>query len=141
MSNGVECATCGAAVDPGLVACSYCQTPYPGAPRGIDCPACGDDNRPHMVACATCNASLVRGCVFCGGAASIALASCPRCGEAFAGAEERKAAREAQQRQQQMLGIAQTGLSMLGQAAGTPAGKSALGEVWQDLLRNAVKKP
>lgn len=141
MSNATECATCGAATNPGLVACSYCETPYPGAPRGIDCPHCGDDNRPHLAQCATCNGSLVRGCIFCGSASSIALAGCGRCGEAFAGAEERKAAREAQQKQQQMIGLAQTGLSMLGQAAGTPSGQNVLRDVWQDLLRNSTKKP
>jgi hypothetical protein len=135
-----ECETCGAAKNPGLVACSYCETAYPNAPRGIDCPACGDDNRPHLVRCATCGGSLMRSCVFCGSATSIALAGCATCGEAFEGAEERKAGREQQLRQQQMIGLAQSGISLLGQAASAPSARGILGEVFQDLVENAVKK-
>lgn len=141
MSDENACESCGAPRNPGLVACSYCEAPYPGAPRGVDCPACGDDNRPHLVACASCGASLMKSCIFCGGATSLVHPACGRCGEAFAGAEERKAAREAQQREQQMMGLAQTGLSLLGQAAGSPAGRGVLNEVWRDIVQNSVKKP
>jgi hypothetical protein len=121
------------------VACSYCQTAYPGAPRGLSCPTCGDDNHPHNVACARCNGSLQRDCIFCGAASSIAVPACTRCGEAFAGARDRKAEREAAARRQQMMGIAATGVSVLGQAANSPTGRRVLNEVFQDLLRSAVK--
>ncbi len=134
------CETCGAPRNPGLVACSYCDTAYPGAPSGVDCPSCGDGNRPHLVACASCGASLMRSCIFCGGATSIAYPGCSRCGEAFEGAAERKAAREAAQKHQQMIGLAQTGLSVLGQVAGSRAGQGILGEVWHDLVEHSVKK-
>lgn len=137
---GGPCETCGAPANAGLVACSYCETPYPGAPRGIDCPTCGDDNRPHRMECATCGETLLRGCVFCGAASSIGVAQCGRCGEAFEGAAERKAARDAQQKQQQMLGLASQGLSVLGQAAASPTGRGILGQVWQEILSSSVKK-
>lgn len=141
VSNGASCGTCGAPPLGGLVACSYCQTPYAGAPRGVSCPACGDDNHPHNAACARCGGSLQRGCIFCGAASSIALASCSRCGEAFAGARDRKADREAAARQQQMMGIAASGVSVLGQATNTPGGRQVLGQIWQELVSSAVKKP
>jgi len=130
-----ECETCGAAMNPGLVACSYCETAYPNAPRGIDCPACGDDNRPHLVRCATCGASLMRSCVFCGGASSIALAACVTCGEAFEGAEERKTAPEQRIEQQQMIGLAQSGLSLLGQAARAPSARGSSARSFRILSR------
>ena len=129
-----ECDNCGAPRNAGLVSCSYCDTPYPGAPDGIDCPACGDDNKPHLVACASCGASLMRSCIFCGGSSSIAYASCARCGEAFEGAEQRKATREEAQRQQQMMHLAESGLSVLGQVAGSSAGRSLLGDVLKDII-------
>jgi hypothetical protein len=134
------CEHCGAPRNPGLVACSYCEVAFAGAPEGVNCPACGDDNRPHLVACASCKASLMRGCIFCGSASSLAFAQCHRCGEAFEGAEERKAQRDEQQRQQQMIGLATTGISMLGQVASSPTGQGLLGQVWNEIVSSANKK-
>lgn len=135
-----ECEECGAPTNPGLVACSYCDTAYAGAPPGIDCPACGDDNRPHLTACASCAATLMRGCVFCGAASSLGHRQCTRCGEAFDGSRERKAQRDAQQKQQQMMGLAGQGLSMLGQAANSSTGRGVLHSVWQEILSSSMKK-
>lgn len=135
-----ECSTCGAPRNQGLVACSYCDAAYPGAPDGVSCPACGDDNRPHQVECATCGQTLLRGCIFCGAASSVTMPACSGCGEAFAGAAQRKSARDSQQRQQQMVSLAGQGLSVLGQVATNPSGRGLLNQVWQEVLRSSVKK-
>ncbi|MFK7988753.1 MAG: bL32 family ribosomal protein [Sandaracinaceae bacterium] len=135
-----SCDNCGAPEDPGLVACSYCDVAYPGAPPGVDCPTCGDDNRPHRMACASCGETLLQGCLFCGAASSLAVAACGRCGEAFDGARERKAGRDAAQKQQQMMGLAGQGLSVLGQAASSTSGRGILNQVWQEILSSSMKK-
>lgn len=134
MSDAALCENCGAPKNPGLVACSYCEVPYPGCPQGVDCPGCGDDNRSHLVACASCGCSLVRSCIFCGSASSITFPACGRCGEAFEGAEERKKQRDEQMRQQQMMGMAQQGISMVGQAAASPMGQRIIRDVFSELL-------
>jgi hypothetical protein len=82
----------------------------------------------------------VQSCIFCGAATSVALPGCHRCGEAFEGAHERKAQREEQQRQQQMMGLATTGISMLGQVATSPSGQGLLGQVFNEIISSATKK-
>ena len=133
-----ECEECGAPRKAGLVACSYCETRYEGAPPGLSCPRCGDDNDPSQVRCATCASSLMRTCVFCEQATSIGAGQCAHCGESFDGAAERKQRRMEQQRQQQLVSLAATGLSALGQAAGSPAGKGLLDGVLADLADAAM---
>jgi hypothetical protein len=93
---GAECEGCGAAVRPGLLACSFCERPYPGraGTGGVRCPSCADMNARGQAACATCNTALVSGCVFCGQASPLEAPQCLGCGEAFAGAEERKKQRD-----------------------------------------------
>lgn len=115
-SAATECNECGAPRTPGLIACSYCETAYPGldATSATACPRCGDKNLPSNTACSTCGTSLAVTCVFCGGTSPLSRPSCVRCGEAFAGALERKRARDAQQQQQQMIGIATQGIGALG---------------------------
>ena len=65
-----------------------------------------------------------------------AVISCPKCMEAFAGAADRKKAREDQQKQQQMMGIAQQGVSILGQVAGTPSGRNMLGQLFDMVIKS-----
>ena len=47
--------------------------------------------------CSRCNGWIVVQCVFCGSLSPRTLSACMRCNEAFAGAWERKQAREGQQ--------------------------------------------
>ncbi len=138
MSEPEQCGECGAPRKAGLVACAYCQTRYPGAPDGVSCPRCGDDNLPNMTRCATCASSLMQVCLFCAQASSILAPGCLHCGETFEGAAERKAQRVEQQRQQQLMGLAMTGVSALGQAASTPAGQGILSAILRDLGDSAM---
>jgi hypothetical protein len=132
---GPLCQSCGAPCNPGLVACSYCEAPFPGAPTGVNCPACGDDNRPHLSACATCNHSLTQSCLFCNGVSSIVISYCYHCREPFEGAEARMKQREEQARQQQMMGLASQGISTIGSVAQSPTGRAILGAVWNELIK------
>jgi len=77
-------------------------------------------------------------CVFCAQATSIAAAQCMHCNESFEGAAERKQQRIDQQRQQQLMGLAATGLSALGSAANSPRGRGLLDEVLSDLADSAM---
>ena len=164
VTTPTECEVCGAPAVAGLVACSYCDAPYPGMADGVSCPGCGDDNAPSRPRCASCGVSLMRGCVFCAMTSSVGLAACGHCGEAFDGAEQRKAERDEQAQQQQLIGLAAQGLGVLGQVAagsnfGGGAGKPAgggwgggkpkrgqgggdglLGEIWDDLSDAAMGK-
>lgn len=141
MSSPTECERCGAPAISGLVACSYCDTPFPGAPEGVSCPSCGDDNVPSRLRCARCNGSLQAVCVFCAQSSSIALAACAHCREPFEGAEVRKREREERRRQEQLMGLAATGISAIGSVAASPRGRGILGEVLEDLVESATKKP
>ncbi|MCB9592018.1 MAG: hypothetical protein H6719_04735 [Sandaracinaceae bacterium] len=138
MSEPEECEECGAPRRAGLVACAYCETRYAGAPDGISCPKCGDDNLPTQVRCASCASSLMQVCVFCTQSSSIAANGCAHCGETFEGAAERKAQRAEQLRQQQLMGLAATGMSALGQAAASPTGQGILNEILRDLGQAAM---
>lgn len=138
VSEAEECEECGAPRKDGLVACAYCETRYPGAPDGVACPKCGDDNLPNQTRCATCAMSLMQTCVFCTQASSIAAPGCLHCGETFHGARERKRERDEQTRQELLMNLAGVGLSMLGQAAGSPTGQGILDEVLGDLADAAM---
>ncbi len=162
MTDAGRCDECGAPRTAGLVACSYCDAPYPGMPDGVSCPKCGDENMASRPRCARCAASLKRSCLFCAMTSSVGLAACGHCGELFEGAEQRKAERDEQLRQQQLLGLAVQGLGVLGQVAagsggargafgnGAPASKGApskggaggglFGEIWDDLSDAAMGK-
>lgn len=134
MSEHSLCTHCGAPRIAGLVACSFCDTAFPNAPSGIDCPKCHDDNAPGRTSCARCGTSLVRTCIFCGEGTILTATNCGRCNEAFEGAELRKRQREDQARQQQMIGLAATGLTALASAAASPMGRGLL-----DQLVNEIK--
>ncbi|MCC7536995.1 MAG: zinc ribbon domain-containing protein [Deltaproteobacteria bacterium] len=139
----MDCENCGAPATPGLVACGYCDDPLPGMGPGVACPNCGDRNVATNASCVSCRTSLVKSCVFCGVASPFTAVYCVRCNESFVGAAERKAEREQAARNQQMIGLAAQGLSVIGSAVSTPAGQGfmsqLLGEVMQDITKPRKK--
>ena len=135
----MDCENCGAPATPGLVACGYCDDPLPGMGPGEPCPNCGDRNVPSNPACVSCRTSLMKACVFCGLASPIATIHCIRCGESFVGAAERKAEREQAARNQQMIGLAAQGLSVLGTAAATPTGRGFVNQLFGEIMQDIGK--
>jgi hypothetical protein len=131
-----KCENCGAPHEDGLACCRFCDVPIPGRGVGPRCPQCGEMATADRKSCAAFNASFMKGCLFCGQVAFITATSCPKCMEAFAGAAERKKAREDQVKQQQMMGIAQQGVSILGQVAGTPSGRNMLGQLFDMVIKS-----
>lgn len=127
------CAHCGASFVAGLVACTFCNTPYPGARQGIDCPKCHDDNDPSRTSCVRCGTSFVRACIFCNGINPVTVPVCRSCGELFEGAEQRKQQREDAARQQQMMSMAATGIAALTSAAASPMGQNLLGSLMNEI--------
>jgi len=128
------CQTCGAP-DPGdLVQCKYCQQPVSAEAQrtAIPCPRCSTQNRWGKQKCARCQAWLVVSCVFCGAISPHNVPNCLQCNEAFAGAPQRKAAMEAQQRQQQdmqmMSSVGSVVAPFLGAALGAAAGSALSGD-------------
>jgi hypothetical protein len=130
MAEGEElCNHCGAPRMAGYAACKYCKTPFPhvgsmhGDPQtnAIPCPRCNTLNEAGVQKCVQCQTWLVVQCVFCHALSPHNAPACLRCGEAFAGAPQRFAERQQQQRLQQGLNIAgQVGnvaASFLGAAA------------------------
>jgi hypothetical protein len=130
MSEGEElCTHCGAPRMAGYAACKFCKTPFPhvGSMHGsaetnaIPCPRCNTLNESGVQKCVQCQNWLVVQCVFCHALSPHNAPACLRCNEAFAGAPERFAARQSQQRLQQGINIAgQVGnvaASFLGAAA------------------------
>jgi hypothetical protein len=140
MSDVGQCKTCGAPFKDGLAECMYCDTRIEGRAGGVDCPSCGELATSDRRTCAACGASFARGCIFCGHASFITAPACTSCGEAFEGAQERKTQREAAAKQQQMMGLAAQGISMLGQAAGTPGGRDLLGSVLDAVIHSGDPK-
>lgn len=131
-----RCDNCGAPHEDGLACCRYCDVPIAGRGAGAKCPGCGEIATPDRRSCAACNASFMKGCLFCGQAAFITATACPRCHEAFQGAAERKRARDEAQKQREMMGIARQGVSILGQVAGTPAGRNVLGALVDMVIKS-----
>lgn len=114
------CENCGAP-DAGVdVICKFCRNPInkhllEGA---IQCPNCRTPNREGRTQCSACNCGLMQMCIFCNHASPLNAQDCQRCGEAFAGAKERKDQRAADQ----ILG----GISnFVGNIAGIVTGGSA----------------
>ena len=136
-----ECETCGAPPLVGLAACSYCKTAYAGIQAGLRCPQCSDMNLVGSVACATCRTSLAIGCVFCGAPSPLDRPACVRCGEAFAGAVERRQARDSQAQQAQYVGLATEGVRVLGSVVShAPSGTGsaildALGGIFEEVTK------
>jgi hypothetical protein len=102
-----QCASCGAPDDGNAVMCKFCDQPVsPDAVKtAVACPQCKLQNRAGKQHCVGCNAWLVVACVFCGQLSPCSEAACTSCHEAFAGSQERKAARD---RDKMMQGAMQT---------------------------------
>lgn len=131
-----KCDNCGAPHEDGLACCRYCDVPIMGRGAGPKCPSCGEIATADRRSCAACNASFMKGCIFCGHAAFISAASCPRCYEAFQGAADRKRQREEAQKQQQVMGLAKQGVSILGQVAQSPTGRNMLGQLVDMVIKS-----
>lgn len=136
MSDVSRCDNCGAPHREGLACCEYCDVPIAGRVIGIRCPSCSEVSVPEARACVVCNQSFTKGCVFCGQVAFLTAPSCPRCREAFDGAEDRKRQRDEQTRQQQMMGVASQGISVLGQAIQTPTGRDVMSSLFDMIIRS-----
>ena len=121
-----KCGNCGAPFEDGLASCGFCDVPIQGRASGVRCPSCGELALAGRRDCAHCHASFTKGCVFCGHVAFLTATACPSCNEAFQGSHERKAQRDAAQKQQEQMQVAQQGIAMLGQVAASGAGQSAL---------------
>ena len=93
-----ECQRCGAAYRVGLILCRFCRTPFDEeeARRATPCPRCQELYASTTQRCAPCEQWLVVRCLFCEGLSPYTRTTCDSCGEAFAGAEARQAARGAQ---------------------------------------------
>lgn len=121
---GIECETCGAPAQPGVVKCFYCGRPVNEeiAKNAIACPACKELNVWGAQRCIKCQAWVVVQCVFCGAISPHTMSACMGCNEAFAGAPERKAARDAavqsQQNVQTAVAVGGVAASFLGAVAG-----------------------
>jgi hypothetical protein len=118
------CKNCGAPRAAGYAACKYCSTPFVENTQtgAIQCPTCKTLNELGLQRCVQCQAWVVVQCVFCHAISPYNIPACHGCGEAFAGAPERFAARQREQHLQQGLQIAGTvgnvAASFLGAAAG-----------------------
>lgn len=123
---GVMCANCGAPHEDGLAACAFCDVPIVGRSSGVRCPACSELNTADRRTCAECGAHFTKGCVFCGKVAFLTATACPGCNEAFVGADQRKADRAVQTRQQQTMNLASQGISALGGFAASQAGQGLI---------------
>jgi hypothetical protein len=121
-----HCANCGAPYQDGLAACAFCDFPILGRSSGIRCPSCSEISTADRRSCAQCSAPFTKGCVFCGRVAFLTATACPGCNEAFIGAEARKKQQEEAAKQQQVMGIAQQGIAMLGAVAMSDVGRSAI---------------
>lgn len=125
-TSGTYCENCGAPHEDGLAACAFCDMPIVGRSSGVRCPSCSELNTADRRACAECGAAFTKGCVFCGKVAFLTATACPGCNEAFAGAEQRKSAREAQAKQQQQMQLAQQGLGAIAGFASSQAGQGLI---------------
>ena len=65
--------------------------------------------------------------------------ACQRCGEAFAGAEERKHARDAQVQQQQTVHMVEQGIGVVGRIASNSAVSGGILGVFETLIEEATK--
>ena len=135
-----ECPTCGAPKTVGLAACHYCKAALPDVGPAVECPKCEAANLETNAACVLCHTSLSRGCLFCGGASPLNAMSCSRCGEAFAGAEERKRQRDQQAQEQQTMKMVEEGIGVLGAVATSSGGGGGLLGALESLVEDAVKK-
>src|SRR5690349_2927316 len=111
MAEGGElCTHCGAPRVAGYAACKFCKTPFASVQNtqthAIPCPRCNTLNELGVQKCVQCQTWIVVQCVFCHSLSPHNAAACQKCGEAFAGAPQRFAERQSQQRLQTGLNIA-----------------------------------
>lgn len=124
------CNSCGAPARPGVITCEFCENPVnpEAAKRAIGCRQCATLNVETAQQCLKCKAWLVVQCLFCNAVSRHDLPGCASCREPFAGAAERRAARDAEVRRQQMLqtvgAVAPIAGSLLGGVAGAFLGSS-----------------
>ena len=92
-----DCPKCGAPHEVGLILCKFCRTAFDPeeARRATPCPRCKDLFPEETQKCPRCDLWLVVQCVFCHELTPHNRPRCDACGEVFAGAPERKAARDA----------------------------------------------
>lgn len=109
-----RCANCGAPIVPGLAGCDYCRHAYPGAAPGPKCVACDVVNVAGAMSCGRCRGPIAKDCVFCGRASPLDVAACVHCREAFAGAAQRKQARDDAARHKRYMDLAGTGVQVAG---------------------------
>jgi len=123
--NIIACTNCGAPDDGQEVICKFCQQPVSAQVQqtAIPCGQCNHPNRWGRQQCSRCNAWIVVQCVFCGSLSPRTLGSCMKCNEAFAGAWQRKQAREGQKQVQEAEEI-------LGSIAAISAGIFIGGRRW-----------
>lgn len=133
------CENCGAPYHPSLACCEYCDIPIPGRVAGIRCPGCTEVATAEARLCGLCGFAFTKGCVFCGHAAFLTAASCPRCQEAFEGADARKRQREAEASRAQTMGLAAQGISVLGSVAGSSTGKQMLGSIFDMIIKSGSR--
>lgn len=77
------CPTCGAKHTPGLAACAYCKTAYPGIARGVKCLRCSALNAARQRECAHCHGDMTRACRVCEHLSPPDLAACGHCHHPF----------------------------------------------------------
>jgi hypothetical protein len=134
------CETCGAPHTAGLAACVFCKTPYVKGESGVTCPKCGSVNAGSNADCVSCHESLLRPCIFCGGASPLSAAECVRCHEAFAGAAERKRARDEEQRQAQVVRVVEEGLVAVQRVAENQGVRDGLLGAFETLIDEAKRR-
>jgi|JI10StandDraft_1071094.scaffolds.fasta_scaffold52103_2 phage FluMu protein Com len=126
-SNDV-CAHCGAPRTPGFAACKFCNTVFAREAQttvqdnAVPCPQCKTLNEWGAQRCVKCQTWVVVQCVFCHALSPNHVPACLSCKQAFAGAPERLAARQAQidsqQRMQVVSSVGGVAASFLGAVAG-----------------------
>lgn len=116
--SGDSCTHCGAPRVAGYAACKFCKTPFASVKNtqtnAIPCPSCKTLNELGVQKCVQCQTWVVVQCMFCNSLSPHNVPSCLKCGEAFAGAPQRFAERQSQQR-------LQTGLNVAGQVGSVAA--------------------
>lgn len=122
------CNHCGAPRAAGYAACKFCKTPFVKDTQtgAIPCPRCNTLNEIGAQKCVQCQTWIVVQCVFCHSLSPHNKPACEKCGEAFAGAPQRFAERQSQQRVQQGLNIA----GQVGNVAATVLGAAAVAGVF-----------
>lgn len=126
-----NCKNCGAPRQPGLAACRFCRTPFVANvhTQAVPCPRCSTINEWGAQKCAQCATWIVVQCVFCSALSPHHVAACLTCKEAFAGAPERLAARQAQAEQKRTMEVVGTVGGVAASFLGAMAG-AALNSDW-----------